>query len=68
MKLPADVGAKVGPILDDAKKESMPFLHSLRYCLVWLAWLLLVPFALVGKFLGEFAEKIKPELPKKPEA
>jgi hypothetical protein len=64
MKLPADVL----PLLEDAKKEATPFWFSLRYCLIWLAWLLLVPIALVGKYLGELAEKIKPELPKKPEA
>jgi hypothetical protein len=68
MKLPADVGAKVLPLLDDAKKEATPFWYALRYCLVWLAYVVLVPVALAGKFLGELAEKIKPELPKAPEA
>ena len=66
MKLPADVGAKVGPILDDAKKEATPFWYALRYCLVWLAWVVLIPVALVGKALGELAVKLKPELPKAP--
>jgi hypothetical protein len=64
MKLPADVL----PLLEDAKKEATPFWHALRYCLVWLAYVVLVPFALVGKFLGDLAVKIKPELPNAPEA
>lgn len=66
MKLPADVGAKVLPLLEDAKKEATPFWYALRYCLVWLAYVVLVPVALAGKALGELAEKIKPELPKAP--
>lgn len=68
MKLPADVGAKVLPLLEDVKKEATPFWYALRYCLVWLAYVVLVPVALAGKALGELAEKIKPELPKAPEA
>jgi hypothetical protein len=68
MKLPTDVGTKVLPLIDGAKKEATPFWHSLRYCLIWLAWVVLIPVALAGKALGELAEKIKPELPKKLEA
>jgi len=62
-----DVKAKLVPLLDDAKKESTPFWHALRYCLVWLAWVALVPVVAVGSWLSEASKKIKPELPPKGE-
>lgn len=63
-KLP-DVSAKVGPALEKAKAETLPFWHSLRYCLVWLAWVVTLPVVLAGQALGALSDKIKPELPPK---
>jgi len=62
-----EVKAKIAPIMEDAKKEAMPFLHALRYCAVWLCWLCLVPFVWAGSALQEMGKKIKPELPPKSE-
>jgi hypothetical protein len=62
-----EVKAKVAPILEEAKKEAMPFMHAARYCLVWLCWLALVPFVWAGSALQEVGKKIKPELPPKSE-
>ena len=60
-----DVSAKVAPALEKAKAESLPFWHSLRYCVVWLAWVVTLPVVVVGNVLADFGKKIKPELPPK---
>lgn len=60
-----EVSAKVAPALEKAKAESLPFWHSLRYCLVWLAWVVTLPVVVVGDLLGALSKKIKPELPPK---
>lgn len=59
-----EVSAKVAPALEKAKAESLPFWHSLRYCVVWLAWVVTLPVVLAGNLLADFGKKIKPELPK----
>ena len=60
-----EVSAKVAPALEKAKAESLPFWHSLRYCVVWLAWVVTLPVVVVGNVLADFGKKIKPELPPK---
>lgn len=68
MKLPADLSAKLAPLLADAKKEATPFWHALRYCLIWLAWLMSLPFSLLGAYLKLVAVAFKPELQDKPKS
>ena len=68
MKLPADLSAKLAPLLADAKKEATPFWHALRYCLIWLAWLISLPFSLLGAYLKLVAVAFKPELQDKPKS
>jgi len=62
----SDVKAKVAPFLEDAAAEAKPFGHALGYCVVWLAWLALLPFVIAGAWIGSVSKKIKPELPKVP--
>lgn len=58
-----EISAKVAPIVDKAKAEATPAWHSLRYVLVWAAWVITLPVVLAADFLGAFSKKIKPELP-----
>lgn len=60
-----EVSAKVAPALEKAKAESLPFWHALRYCVVWIAWVVTLPVVWLGDLLGQFGKKIKPELPPK---
>lgn len=60
-----ELSAKIAPVADKVKSESLPAWHALRYCLVWLAWVATLPVALLGEYLGAFSKSIKPELPPK---
>ena len=60
-----ELSAKVAPVAEKVKAESLPAWHSLRYVIVWAAWVITLPVALLGECLGAFSKKIKPELPPK---
>lgn len=55
---------KLDPVINKTKADLKPFMHSLRYCVICVAWFLTLPFVAAAKLLGPYSEKIKPEVKK----
>lgn len=58
---------KALPVIEECRAGIKPFLLAIAYVLLCIGWALSVPFALAADFLKKTGEKIKPELPKKPD-
>lgn len=49
------------PVIVEGQKAMQPFFKAAAYCLVCIAWLITLPFALAADFLKAIGEKVKPK-------
>lgn len=51
---------KALPVLAEGQKAMTPFFMAASYCLLCIAWVITVPFALAADFLKSAGDKFKP--------
>ena len=52
---------KALPVLAEGQKAMKPFFMAASYCLICVAWVITLPFALAADFLKSVGDKFKPQ-------